>query len=406
VAAQLLSVVYMERETIHSDFRYYMHDGTAAFSFELSGRLSDDAARQLEQAWRTASSVVGKRSLIVDLSYVSAIDPVGQDLLRDWHNQGAQFVANSQVAIALLHSITGLCIPRPAMPVRHSTWLPFRIAAYAAITLVVVFFPGTIYAANLMPETLNAWDDYIEAATARMQKRVTSGRPFLSTDEAPGGCARLRTGEILVSPADSNIPRKVPSGLIHHWIGAAFIPNAKLTDVLTVVRDYEQYRQIYHPAVIDSRAVSTSDVEDRFSLLLMNKSVISKTALDSDYRVSYFRVNDARLYSVSESMRVQEIAGFGTASQHTVPKDEGTGIIWRAYSITRFEERDGGVYIEIEALVLSRNIPVTLRWLVDPIVRRVSRETLHTSLLQTREAVEPSLKPPDYSSTGITFSLH
>ena len=138
-----LPCLHMERKTIHSDFRYYMHDGETTFSFELSGRLSDDAARQLEQAWRTASSVIGKRSLTVDVSYVSAIDPVGQDLLRDWHNQGARFVANSHEAKALIESITGQSLPEAPAQARHSTWLPFRIASYAAITLLLLVFPVT-----------------------------------------------------------------------------------------------------------------------------------------------------------------------------------------------------------------------------------------------------------------------
>jgi hypothetical protein len=78
-----------------------------------------------------------------------------------------------------------------------------------------------------------------------------------------------------------------------------------------------------------------------------------------------------------------------------LPEDEGTGLIWRAYSITRFEERDGGVYIELEAIILSRDIPILLRWIVDPIVRRVSRESLTTSFRQTEEAVRSAAKLGD-----------
>jgi hypothetical protein len=59
-------------------FRYYMHDGSAAFSFELSGKLSDEAAGKLETAWRTASSVIGQRNLMVDLTYVTSIDAAGR----------------------------------------------------------------------------------------------------------------------------------------------------------------------------------------------------------------------------------------------------------------------------------------------------------------------------------------
>ncbi len=130
-------------------------------------------------------------------------------------------------------------------------------------------------------------------------------------------------------------------------------------------------------------------------MLLMNKSVISKTALDSDYRASWFRVNDQRWYGVSETMRIQEITGYGTSGQHTLPEDEGTGLIWRVRGITRFEERDGGVYVELEAMVLSRDIPVALRFVVSPIVRRISRESLLTSLRQTQDAVRSAAKLGD-----------
>ena len=262
-----------------------------------------------------------------------------------------------------------------------------------AIVLAICLVPVKASAANLKPETLQAWEEYIEAAAAHMQARLNSDGSFLWTDEAPDRGARLRNGEIVVSPAGPHIPLRVPSGLIHHWIGAVFIPNATLHDVLPIVRDYGRYKEIYHPAVIDSRTIATGESEDRFSMVLMNKSVISKTALDSDYRSSYFRVSDQRCYSVSETTRIQEIAGYGTSGQRTLPVDEGTGLIWRIYGITRFQERDGGVYIEVEGIVLSRDIPFVLHWMVAPIVRRVSRESLLTSLKQTQDAIRSAAKP-------------
>jgi len=55
-------------------------------------------------------------------------------------------------------------------------------------------------------------------------------------------------------------------------------------------------------------------------------------------------------------------------------------------SIARFEQRDAGVYIELEAMAQSREIPAALRFVADPIVRRVSRNSLLASLQQTEEA--------------------
>ena len=164
-----------------------------------------------------------------------------------------------------------------------------------------------------------------------------------------------------------------------------------------VVRNYDCYKEFYHPTVVDSRALVTGASEDQFSMLLVNESLVSKMALDGDFRSSYFRLNDQHWYSVSESMRIQEVAGYGTGSQQKLPEDEGRGLIWRVYGITRYEERDGGVYIELETIVLSRDIPILFRWIVDPIVRRVSRESLMTSFRQTEDAVRSAVEHGDRS---------
>jgi hypothetical protein len=283
---------------------------------------------------------------------------------------------------------------------RSSRWLRSQAAVLWAIAAVLVFFRTAANAADLKPETLQAWDEYVKTVNAEMKGRLGPDRLFLQVDEAPDRCSKLRSGEIMVSPAGPHIPKRVPSGLIHDWVGAAFIPGATLQDVLPVVRDYGHYKEMYHPGVIESKPIATSDSEDRFSMVLMNKSVVAKTAVEGDYLTSYFSVNDHRWYSVSETTRIQEIAGYGTAGQHTLPQGKGTGFIWRIGSITRFEERDGGVYVELEALVLSRDIPASLRLFVEPIVRRVSRESLETSVHQTQEAVRTAARLSDRKATS------
>jgi hypothetical protein len=102
----------------------------------------------------------------------------------------------------------------------------------------------------------------------------------------------------------------------------------------------------------------------RFGMLMMNQSLFSKSALDGDYAEEYHCISDARWYSVVYSIRIQQIDDFGRRSEHLLPPDEGSGYIWRVYSISRYERRDGGVYVEVEFIALSRDIPVSLRWLV------------------------------------------
>ncbi len=85
---------------------------------------------------------------------------------------------------------------------------------------------------------------------------------------------------------------------------------------------------------------------------------------------------------------MQEIRRYAQPGAQELPSDQGSGYIWRIYSFARFEERDGGVYVELEVIVLSRDIPVAVRWMVNPIVRRVSKNAMLTSLRQMEEALD------------------
>jgi hypothetical protein len=191
----------------------------------------------------------------------------------------------------------------------------------------------------------------------------------------------------VAEPAAPQIPRKVPWGLIHDWRGAAFVPDATIDDVLRVARDYARYKDIYKPVAIESSALSIGKVDDRFTVRLMNKSLLSKTAIDTTYVSSTFRLSAKRAYSITRSTRIEEIENYGSANQQKLPPDQGSGMLWRLYSVASYEERDGGVYVVIEALGLSRDIPFSLRWMIEPVVRRVSRSSLTTSLEQTKDAV-------------------
>jgi len=265
-----------------------------------------------------------------------------------------------------------------------------RITTVASvlIPLIPFSFPQLSKAGTLEPATLKAWDAYVESANLRMEQRLSPGSAFLWLDEEPERLARVRVGEIVVAPAGLQNPKKVPSGLIHHWVGATFISGVTLPAVLRVVRDYAQYKDLYQPGVADSKVIDTDESKDRFSMVLIHKSTFLKTALDADYESQYIHLDDRRAYSLSRATRIQEVHDYGASDQRLLEQGEGRGIIWRLFSITRYAERDGGVYIELEAIGLSRDIPASLRFLVEPIVRRISEASLSTSLRQTESAVQ------------------
>jgi hypothetical protein len=269
--------------------------------------------------------------------------------------------------------------------------------------LSFVCAPAISNAAELKERTVKAWNEYIRAANSRMQERLRLDNHFLWIDEAPDRSRRARVGEILVSEVGARNPKRVPSGLIHHWIGAAFLQNTTLDEVFAVVRDYSRYKEFYKPTVIDSKPVSQVGTQDKFSMLLLNKALLKRIALESDYESSYVQIDSRRWYSLASATRVQEIDDYGQPGERKLPPDEGRGYIWRLYSVSRFEERDGGVYVELEAIALSRDIPVSFRWIVDPVVRRVSRDSLSTSLRQTSDAVRSM---SNTASLGMKSSTH
>ena len=123
---------------------YYMHDGAAAFRLELSGDLSRDGIEDLEQAWGTASSMLGERRLVIDLSYVTGVDATGRELLNRWHSQGARLVTVSAETQARVESLTELPVTLVETSPRVFTWLPVRTSPLWLAPLLALLLPATV----------------------------------------------------------------------------------------------------------------------------------------------------------------------------------------------------------------------------------------------------------------------
>jgi ABC-type transporter Mla MlaB component len=109
--------------------QYYMHYGPTAFRFELAGDLNHEGAHRLDQDWRRASSAIGDRRLVVDMTFVTDVDGDGLALIIRWHRAGARFVANSKASRTLVESVLGETPLNPASASSSDadqTWLPFH----------------------------------------------------------------------------------------------------------------------------------------------------------------------------------------------------------------------------------------------------------------------------------------
>jgi hypothetical protein len=277
----------------------------------------------------------------------------------------------------------------------------------ANMLLGLVFLTGGVprlRALDLQASTLKAWEDYVSSADLRMQTRLNGEQHFLWVDEAPGRNSALRRGKALVAPANGSGVMSVPGGLIHHWIGAVFIPGAALTSLRAIFRDYDAYKEYYKPVVADSKRLACTGADERFSMIWEHRVLFVSAAIEGQYQIHHVEVDPRHGYSIATTTQVREIDSYGQAGERYLPPGQGNGFIWRMQSIARYEERDGGVYLELEALALTRDIPGSLRWLVSPIVNHLSVNSLTTTLRQTSDAVRSAEHETVASRVGDRLS--
>jgi hypothetical protein len=264
-----------------------------------------------------------------------------------------------------------------------------RLGRCSLLLALITISPSSSAAgAELQRVTLDAWDDYVRHHEELLRARVNGGKPFLWIDEVSDRAARVRQGAIVVEPAVENGTKVVTDGLIHHWIGSVFIPNATVGNLAAVIRDYGRYPEIYKPAVMEAHVLPSTDGAPNYSMVWQRRVLFVTAAVQLSYRSNDFAVDERRGYTVAGATRIQQIENYRRRGQRLLPPDTGSGYIWRIQSIVRYDERDGGVYLEMEALALTRDIPSSVRWLVNPVIRRLSTESLTATLQQTRKAVQ------------------
>jgi len=246
---------------------------------------------------------------------------------------------------------------------------------------------------QLKPETLQAFEAYVRDAEAAMEQTL-EGRAFLWSDSDPKRAKQVRQGKIVAEFWGGKGPVKAPAGLIHDWIGATFIPGATVAGILARIQDYDNHKKIYRPEVIDSKLIARHGNDFQIFLRVLKKKIIT-VVLDTDHDVHYFHVggaDSARWGCRSYTTRTAEVDDAGKSNEKVHPPDTGYGFLWRMDTYWRFEERDGGAYAECRAISLTRDIPTVLKWIIEPMVRSLPKDTLIHTLKATRDAVSGGSK--------------
>jgi hypothetical protein len=282
-----------------------------------------------------------------------------------------------------------------------------RCAFLTIVAILLASSPGQ--AVDRKPETDAAFNRYVQLSEQRMQNDLQSG-PFLWVDELPtqqreAVSARLKRGEVATQRLETlergaSIP--VPGGLIHHWVGLVFISGANLTQTLALLQGYDEHSRIYAPRVLRSKLIQHNGDDFKVFLRLRETKIVT-VVLDTEYDVHYVRLDSTRAYSRSYSTRVAEVDGAGQLGELEKPSGSDSGFLWRLNSYWRFSERDGGVYVQLEAISLTRDIPDGLGWLIRPFVTGIPSESLVFTLNRTREAlneIQRSVNPMKSAATS------
>lgn len=249
-------------------------------------------------------------------------------------------------------------------------------------------------AAELKPHTTAAFDRYAASTEARFASELRPGGTFLyvdglQPDARKSSYEQLKQGEILVEKLETKLPdvsADIPDGMVHHWVGLVFIPGVTLANTLPVVQDYDHQAELYKPDVIASRVLGHEGSDFKIFLRLYQKK-FTTVVFNSEYDIHWGRVDAGKMYSNSISTRIAEVKDADQPEGEEHPVGTGHGYLWRLNTYWRFEEKDGGVYLQCEAVSLTRNIPFVLRWLLRPLVTAIPKQSLNRALGRTRQVI-------------------
>jgi putative flippase GtrA len=216
-----------------------------------------------------------------------------------------------------------------------------RRAAFAVIALCLA--PVSAHAAELTPQTLEAWRQHVAATEASLAAALDSEGPSEPTGRET----------------------RIPGGIVHDWRGSVFIPDItvkRLVDALT-----NPGLPPPQEDVIESRVLARNGDTLRVYLKLVRTAIITVT-YDTEHDVTFVRRGPQLATSRSVATRITEAGG------------EDHGFLWRLNSYWRYRQRGAGVQVDVGSLSLSRGVPAVLRPFVGGLVNRIARESMTRTL--------------------------
>jgi hypothetical protein len=145
------------------------------------------------------------------------------------------------------------------------------------------------------------------------------------------------------------------------------------------MRDFESYPLHFSPQVLEAKTIAR-DGDHLQAWMRMRQRHVITVVMDSRYDITYGHMDARHGYSLSRSTEMDEIERAGTPKERRLSGDEEHGFLWRLNTYWSFEERDGGLYLQVEVVSLTRSVPRGLGWVIGPYVESVPRESLEFTL--------------------------
>jgi hypothetical protein len=228
-----------------------------------------------------------------------------------------------------------------------------------------------------------AFNTYAHTVESRLSQQHNSPNTFLVLPADPSALSQLRSGQPLIEQITTPTTH---GGLLHHWRATAFVPNGTVADFVRLLQHYPAYPRVFAPQILSSTVLSHTPTDTILRLRTRQHHVIT-VVLDTTYDVTFGSLDPTHGYSISRSTRVDEIASPGTPSEHALSPSEEHGFLYNLNTCWSYEQRDGGLYLQIESISLTRNIPRGLGWAVQPYIESIPRESLVFTLTAAHNAL-------------------
>jgi len=242
-------------------------------------------------------------------------------------------------------------------------------------TFALLFLHSPRLFAQPSPAAVAAFNAYTQTIESRLAQQHRSSTNFLSVDSNPQTLGRLCAGELIlekITPAQA----QTSGALLHHWRGTAFAPGATAADFEHLLTNFNAYPVHFSPEVLQANLVSQQGDHLQATMRVRQRHVIT-VLMDTAYDITSSRLDAHHGYSISRSTRISEL---DPKTSRVLSTNEEHGFLWRLNTYWSYEERDGGLYLQIESVSLTRAIPTGLGWAIGPYVESIPRESLDFTL--------------------------